>query len=111
MWDDFLKTGLVTDSTLREVNKIRAVKELGGACEQCGLVYHFSAMEFHHRRDKIKHKSIGQMLLLDWSKILIELRKCYILCSNCHATIHWQETHPDRGFFGPRDELGKSPEE
>lgn len=66
---------------------------LGGKCEICGYSKNFAALEFHHKKPKTKkfgidlrHCSNNAMKVL-----LKEVKKCQLLCSNCHAEIE----HPE----------------
>lgn len=69
--------------------KIKAVKYKGGKCKKCGYSKHPSALHFHHR-DPLKKVAVWtKMRLWSWDKTLIELDKCDMLCSNCHAEEHW----------------------
>ena len=50
-------------------------------------------LEFHHRNPKEKEFAISNgVWQFSRKKILAEIRKCEILCSNCHAVLHWEET-------------------
>lgn len=47
-------------------------------------------LDFHHKNDKEKLASIANLVRLRWSfsRVLRELKKCVILCSNCHRKLH-----------------------
>ena len=69
--------------------KIKAVKYLGGSCENCkdDKWYH---LDFHH----ITEKDVDVSRLIQgfrWSKIKKELDKCILLCANCHQEHHFNE--------------------
>lgn len=52
-------------------------------CMDCGGRFHFAAMDFDHRGDKIRPVSS----LKDFSseeKLREEIAKCDVVCSNCH---------------------------
>ncbi len=53
---------------------------------------HPACLDFHHRDPKSKTRKISDMVLFGWGKerILKELRKCDVLCSNCHRKLHWK---------------------
>lgn len=61
-------------------------------CAHCGFS-HPAALIFHHINKEEKYHEISFMLINGWSqkKILEEINKCEILCSNCHM-IHHHET-------------------
>ena len=50
---------------------------------------HPSCLEFHHKKDK--KMSVCPMALWGYSKkkILEEIQKCIVICSNCHRKEHW----------------------
>lgn len=62
----------------------------GGCCEVCGYKKSISALCFHHIDPKKKEMSfdIGQITFKDKNKLIKELKKCQLLCSNCHAEAH-----------------------
>ena len=59
------------------------------SCLKCGE-NHFATLEFHHQNRNKKEKNIGLMVNDGFSKkkILSEIRKCNVLCANCHRKIH-----------------------
>lgn len=58
-------------------------------CEKCGE-NHPSCLEFHHIKNNKEHH-IGRMPSEGYSvkKILDEIKKCKVLCANCHRKTHW----------------------
>lgn len=54
-------------------------------CMNCGYKAHFAALHFDHREPEIKEKNIQKMTACSLKKIKNEMRKCDILCANCHA--------------------------
>lgn len=74
--------------------RIRKRKEwlvglLGGKCAKCGYIKCISALDFHHRSDK---EEMLSRLIKDSSKqkVLKEVKKCILLCANCHRELHAQ---------------------
>jgi len=67
--------------------KIRAINILGGKCNDCGdtNIFHLT---FHHLNDD-KDSGIGDIRNYRWSKIEREIKKCILLCSNCHQSHHY----------------------
>ena len=61
-------------------------------CYKCGES-HVSCMDFHHRDPKEKEIGISQIFIKGWGKerILEEIAKCDVLCSNCHRKLHYDE--------------------
>lgn len=70
--------------------KMAAVKLLGGKCQECGFSGHLAAFEFHHISGK-KEFAIGNVSNKSWPVIRRELKKCKLLCSNCHRISHASE--------------------
>jgi hypothetical protein len=64
-------------------------------CQECGYNKCFAALDFHHVDNNKKENSISKIICLNSftdknKKILIEeIRKCVILCSNCHRETHF----------------------
>ena len=62
-------------------------------CGRCGYKKSISALEFHHTDPKVKDIKFGRinnMYISDsrLGKIVREMKKCVILCSNCHFVSH-----------------------
>jgi hypothetical protein len=71
---------------LKKANKIKGIRLLGGKCFVC-KESDIHLMEFHHD-NKNKENSISQILDRRWSNLKLEINKCKLLCSNCHAEYH-----------------------
>lgn len=71
----------------RKRAKKQAVDALGGKCCICGYSRCQDSMHFHHVDPSLKEFEISDK---DWSweKIVEELRKCALVCANCHGEIH-----------------------
>lgn len=65
----------------------RAVQHLGGKCQICGYNKCSAAFDFHHVDPLGKDFNISAGLT-SWERILPELEKCVLLCSNCHREVH-----------------------
>ena len=70
--------------------KIKAIKLLGDECEECGNnnIFHLT---FHHRDSNEKENTISQIWKNRWSLIEPEIKKCILLCDNCHRELHYNE--------------------
>ena len=68
-------------------------------CKMCGED-HPACLQFHHRDKAEKSFSIADMAQRPSSRkrIVEEIRKCDVLCVNCHAKLHWRETHEMDGW-------------
>lgn len=75
--------------------KRRAVEYLGGKCRVCGYRKCMSALEFHHIDPSTKVFEVGKFILkvwwkdehLVWNQLIAELKKCALLCANCHREL------------------------
>lgn len=68
--------------------KVKIVDFLGGACVDCGYDKCFAAMHVHHLDAARKEFNLSGAHARSWANIELELRKCVLLCANCHATRH-----------------------
>jgi hypothetical protein len=61
-------------------------------CKKCGETDR-ACLDFHHRDPSEKDSEMSKLLAHHASKerILIELKKCDILCANCHRKFHAAE--------------------
>ena len=61
-------------------------------CSKCGE-NHVACLDFHHLDPSKKEFSIHQIKQYAWGdeKIERELKKCVVLCSNCHRKLHYEE--------------------
>lgn len=72
--------------TLRRRRKQQAITLLGRRCFDCGIVEidHLEIYEFDHVRGT-KKTEISRMWTSSWKNLSKELKKCDLVCSNCHA--------------------------
>ncbi len=78
--------------------KIRrmAVAAKGGRCEKCGYDRCTEALEFHHLDNSNKNFGLSEKgHARSWKKVEKELKKCVLLCANCHREIHADVAAPD----------------
>lgn len=61
---------------------------LGGKCSRCGYNKCLAALDFHHNQGN--KEAVVSILLKDCSKqkALKEIKKCILLCANCHREVH-----------------------
>lgn len=97
--------------------KIAALELCGQKdCQACGFD-HPGALQFHHRNPSEKNFAISTKLYeitVDWGAIEQELRKCEVLCSNCHDLEHhyqswlwWEEIEINKAKERGEDYLGE----
>jgi len=56
-------------------------------CENCGN-NDYRVLEFHHLGDKETNVSRLVSKKYAWSKVEAEIKKCSVLCANCHRIEH-----------------------
>lgn len=88
---NYSKCGGCTTKMRRFLVKERAIALLGGKCKRCGFDGHPAALEFHHLEDK-KFTVGKEIAIKSWKTIEAELKKCELLCSNCHRIEHTSRT-------------------
>ena len=66
--------------------KDKAVALFGGKCLDCSNIYPPFVFDFHHLEPK--EKDDGVAFHSSWEKIEKELKKCVMLCANCHRIRH-----------------------
>lgn len=72
---------------LRRRKKERAIQLLGGKCQLCGYEKCMGSLDFHHTSDK--EDELARMWSRPWKMIEVELKKCILLCANCHRELHY----------------------
>lgn len=95
-YHSWCKKCMVTVGNARYRERKRTIVELfGGKCLLCGYCKNINALDFHHIDPKTKDGSITSLRQTQWKKLLNELKKCILVCKNCHAEIHWPEKHSE----------------
>lgn len=66
------------------------VKLMGGCCSICGYSKNFAALTFHHLNPKKKSFQLDLRSLSNrkMSRIDSEMKKCVLVCQNCHTELH-----------------------
>ena len=80
----------------RDTHKRRYLMHMGGMRCKCGFTSDICAQfEFHHVDPKIKSFNLGNAIPNPYPDpmILEELKKCVVMCCNCHAAVI--SRHPD----------------
>lgn len=76
---------------LRHEQRTKAYEILGNKCKNCGKDDP-DVLTCHHRNpDEKKFNLCNAWGSIAWELIEIELRKCDLLCANCHLKIHANE--------------------
>lgn len=71
--------------------KLIFTKLLGGKCEECGYDKNLSALVFHHINSTEKSFNVDarKMSNTKMTTLLEEVKKCKLLCHNCHNELHY----------------------
>lgn len=72
----------------REANRQAAVNMLGGKCIKCGYARCLAALHFHHLDKAQKDPEWKSLRGRKLERQIEELKKCILVCANCHAEIH-----------------------
>lgn len=71
--------------------KLKAIEFMGGKCCKCGYDKVVSAFDFHHEDNNSKEFLLSSLFKKGayWDEIEKELKKCILLCANCHRELHY----------------------
>jgi hypothetical protein len=74
----------------RSSTKHRIVDSMGGKCQICGYDKCVQSLDLHHKNPQEKDFGFGAIRgnPKSWVRIVEELRKCVLICANCHREIH-----------------------
>lgn len=74
----------------RQNTKRRMIEAMGGECCVCGYNKCDSSLAFHHLDPSKKDFGFGAVRAnpRNWNELVSELRKCILVCHNCHNEIH-----------------------
>ena len=74
----------------RQSTKNRIVEAFGGRCCVCEYSRCNDVLVLHHLDYTQKEYSLGGLRasIRSWNTIVKELRKCVMVCANCHGEIH-----------------------
>ena len=80
------------------IKKLRTEREsmllslFDGKCSMCGLKdEHPSFFDFHHINMGTKIREVKQILCGSLTTLMEEVKKCVMLCPNCHRRTHIKE--------------------
>lgn len=70
--------------------KQKVVKAMGGRCCVCGYNRYIGNLTLHHIDPSQKERSISDFLSRPrkWEIVVDELKKCTMVCLNCHNELH-----------------------
>ena len=80
---------LFTQKTNNRNRKLALIEHMGGKCKDCLGTFPPSVYEFHHVDPSIKDAKASIMFTKGLTAPVIEeLKKCVMLCANCHRIRH-----------------------
>ena len=63
------------------------------SCVQCGQ-NHPATLDFHHIERHPDNRKVKKLLTNKaYKQVMEEIKKCVVLCANCHRKGHWYERH------------------
>lgn len=68
--------------------KRKVIDLMGGKCVKCGYDRDMAALDLHHVDPSTKEYTWNRLRELCWDKVVKEIKKCILICSNCHREIH-----------------------
>lgn len=68
-----------------------AIDLLGGKCQHCGGIFPPCVYDLHHLNPAEKEFTIGENMLVGEERFKNEIKKCILLCANCHRLEHNKE--------------------
>ena len=75
--------------------KKRLLYIMGDKCCICGYDKCTSALEFHHKDPSQKDFTLGENANMGFEKAKEEIKKCILVCANCHREIHQFDINVD----------------
>jgi transposase-like protein len=78
------------EAVVRRRRRVKAilVEEAGGRCRICGYDRYDGALVFHHVSPETKAFGVAEGgMARSLARLRAEVRKCVLLCSNCHAEV------------------------
>jgi predicted HNH restriction endonuclease len=86
---DNRKNNIIAVTKRRKKLRRMAVDFLGGKCVVCGYCRDIKVLDFHHINESTKEFGLSDRgMTRSWEKILSEVKKCVLVCANCHREIH-----------------------
>lgn len=74
----------------RERTVSRLKEAFGSKCGICGYNKTLKALEFHHLDPNEKDFTFSKWdKVAKWEKLVDEVKKCVLICANCHREVHY----------------------
>lgn len=75
----------VTERRIKQKKNI--IHVMGDRCQCCGYDKYYGALELHHINPSEKIFSFSDKTYRAWADLEEELKKCVLLCANCHREV------------------------
>jgi hypothetical protein len=82
----------------RQKRKQELVYIMGGKCVLCGYDKCIAALEFHHIDKSQKERQLSSGNCHSWEEDVKEVKKCALVCSNCHKEIEFFKLNVETTF-------------
>lgn len=82
----------------RQKRKQELVYIMGGKCVLCGYDKCIAALEFHHIDKSQKERQLSSGNCYSWEEDVKEVKKCALVCSNCHKEIEFFKLNVETTF-------------
>jgi hypothetical protein len=88
------KNKVIKQKQKRKERKLRIAKIKNSSCVDCGNIYSPCAMDFDHKdpKEKVSNVSILVGQLIAWDRVQAEIKKCDLVCANCHRLRTYKES-------------------
>ena len=96
-----MSTGSDRVKRWRRKIKVNIVISMGGCCNECGYSKCTDALELHHLNPEEKEFGFGKVRANPKKAefLIPELKKCIMLCSNCHREVHSSILDVEDGLY------------
>lgn len=92
--DAILKRKQERAERVKKYRKIIQRYKMFCGCKSCGYKKHPVALHLNHKDPMKKKGQVSEMIKSSgWGKIKEEIRKCEVLCANCHSIHTYKEKH------------------
>lgn len=96
------KETMVMRTRARQLEVVRTARakalvdqhKMNNGCSRCGYAEHPVALHYNHIQPSTKNKSVSQLVKKGvMEHIWEEIKKCEILCANCHSVHSFANKH------------------
>lgn len=93
--------GRKSETKRRQDYKLKAMALFDSKCCVCSYEGCPASFDFHHRNPVEKEFTMKDLYYGKWENIEKELKKCVLLCANCHREHHWKEKNESSTYKCP----------